>query len=75
MSNDNLLNLTNYVNKKVFLPCPFCGGGAVSINYKEVMGHDVEKPYFITCQECEAGTGYYSTLSEAREAWNMRWSL
>lgn len=47
------------------LPCPFCGGEAVSIDgYREA--------FFVQCEDCGATFPMFDTLSEAIAAWNRR---
>lgn len=54
---------------KELKPCPFCGNDAeiLELEYKEQ-----QKVYGIRCKSCFCKTGYYTSKSGVREAWNRR---
>lgn len=52
------------------LPCPFCNG--IAQEHSHLPLYSV--PYSIVCKRCGARTKDYPTMSEAREAWNLRGS-
>lgn len=49
------------------LPCPFCGGPALS-------GETFDDGCYVSCMRdaCKCIVGYFDTLSEAITAWNTR---
>lgn len=53
-------------------PCPFCGGRKL---YQFVYPYR-RKPglrgCYVRCTRCNACTGNYETIEDAREAWNKR---
>lgn len=66
---------------KELMPCPFCGGTAVSVQkiepylYRPVKNH----PFSVVCWECDLFFGYdddyggmFDTEAEAIKAWNRR---
>ncbi len=48
------------------LSCPFCGGQGV------VEPHDNDTLCMITCEDCKASSGAFSSIVDATEAWNTR---
>ena len=52
-------------------PCPFCGHEAYIRTVDEVFRTD-DLVYRAECEWCCGNSGWYSTESEAADAWNMR---
>ena len=52
-----------------FKPCPFCGGKAYVARNFEISNFDV---FCVRCIHCLARTNFFSTKSEAIDAWNRR---
>ena len=47
-------------------PCPFCGGEAVIVRFREC------KKYNPRCKECSCKLGYYNSKKIAVIEWNQR---
>ncbi|WP_075844666.1 Lar family restriction alleviation protein [Collinsella bouchesdurhonensis] len=60
-------------NKPDLLPCPFCGGEALNVEW--VTSHD-ERGWAVACKNSEClmnqGARILRTEAEAAEAWNRR---
>lgn len=60
-------------NKPDLLPCPFCGGEALNVEW--VTSHD-ERGWAVACKNPEClmnqGARILRTEAEAAEAWNRR---
>ena len=54
------------------LPCPFCNG--IAQEHSDDRVSIVININSIVCKRCGARTKAYNTMSEAREAWNLRGS-
>ena len=62
---DHLDELLNNVREKELLPCPFCGGKAISGLTLDDMGYVV-----CASNDCWGMAGYLPTESDAVTAWN-----
>ena len=57
--------MTDLTNQEL-KPCPFCGGEGI------VDPHDNDTWCTITCEDCDASSGVFSSIEDATEAWNKR---
>lgn len=54
--------------------CPFCGGEAELKQHKSAIDKN-DRPiggWFVDCEECDCGTPWHNTESQAITAWNRR---
>lgn len=56
---------------KELLPCPFCGGRAITLNYYPYSATKVPVNT-VKCEQCRANSGDWSKMDSAIEAWNRR---